>query len=75
MQGVLGIPNSSVTEDNSGPLEFPSVSDCSMPITEHKSPENTENLTTQDTGSATPAVEAVRRYPQRIRTAPTRMDL
>ncbi len=61
MHGVLGIPNSIVTEDDSGPLNFLSVSDYSMPITEPKCPENTENLTAQDTESATPAVEAVRR--------------
>ncbi len=61
MHGVLWIPNSIVTKDDSGPLNFLSVSDCSMPITEPKCPENTENLTAQDTGSATPAVEAVRR--------------
>ncbi len=74
MHGVLGFPNSSVTEGDSGPLSFPSVSDCSMQITEPKSPENKENLT-QDTSSVTSAVEAVRRYPERMRIAPTRLDL
>ncbi|KAI2647805.1 hypothetical protein H4Q32_028438 [Labeo rohita] len=64
MHGVLEIPNSSVTDDNSGPQ-----------ILEPKSPENTENLTAQDPGCATPAVETVRRYPQSIRTAPKRLDL
>ncbi len=75
MHGVLGFPNSTVTEGDSGPLSFPSVIDCSMQITEPKSPENKENLTAQDTSRATSAVEAVHRYPERIRIAPTRLDL
>ncbi|RXN20196.1 olfactory receptor 4C3-like protein [Labeo rohita] len=73
--GVLEILNSSVTDDNSGPLNFPTPGDCSTQILEPKSPENTENLTAQDPGCATPAVETVRRYPQRIRTALKRLDL
>lgn len=68
-------PNSNVTEDNSDLLNFPTVGDCSMPVIEPKSPENTENLTAQDPWRATPAVETVHRYPQRIRTAPKRLDL
>lgn len=75
MPGVLEIPNSSVIDDNRGPLNFPTVGDSSMPIIEPKSPESTEKLTAQVPRSATPAAETFRRYPQRIRTAPKRLDL
>lgn len=67
--GVLKITNSS------DPLNFPTAGDCSTQILEPKSPENTEDLAAQDPGCATSVVETVRRYPQRIRTAPKRLDL
>ncbi|KAL1282351.1 hypothetical protein QQF64_001154 [Cirrhinus molitorella] len=75
MHGMLEIPSSSVTDDNRGPLIFPTISDCSTPVVELESPENTETVAVQDLRSATHAVETVRRYPQRIRTAPKRLDL